>query len=334
MSTAQPSFRPGVGMRNAHVQSILTSSPVRRAVVGRRSAQLRRAAKAEIIETPEGVKLLGYATASKHQRAKGLVILLHGWEGSVDSNYLLSSASNLHHHGFEIFRLNFRDHGDTHHLNEDLFHSCRLQEIADAVHIVASRWRETQNTPVFLAGFSLGGNFALRVALNAPHLGTELQRVVAVCPPIHPGSVLTALEQGPSIYERYFCDKWRRSLRRKQSLFPQLYSLEEWFKIDKLRAQTQYLVEHYTDFPGIVDYLEGYSVAGEALNDLQTPTTIVTAADDPVVPVSDFHALPQPAALEVRIEAAGGHCGFLSDWSLRSWIDDYLLHRFLSEADE
>ena len=64
-----------------------------------------------------------------------------------------------------MFRLNFRDHGDTHHLNRDLFHSCRIDEVVGAVRAVR---RAFATDPVAVAGFSLGGNFALRVALHGP----------------------------------------------------------------------------------------------------------------------------------------------------------------------
>lgn len=327
-------FQPAPGMRNAHVQSILTSSPIRKALVGRRSSRLRQSAREEIITTPAGVRLQAFRTPALEAPPRGLAIMLHGWEGSADSNYLLSSASRLHAQGFEIFRLNFRDHGDSHHLNEDLFHSCRLDEVLDSIQVVSREWR--QRVPggrIFLTGFSLGGNFALRVAARAHLREIPLQRVVAVCPPIRPANVMLALEQGPAIYQRYFCDKWRRSLKRKAALFPQRYALEEWYKLNNLRDQTQYLIEHYTEFPDLMAYLESYSVAGAALADLQTPTTIITAADDPVVPVQDFTLLADSPHLELRIEQAGGHCGFLRDWSLRSWIDDYLAHRYTREAE-
>ena len=155
IDAALAGFRPAAGLANPHLQSILTSSPVRRLFVRGRSGLLRRLAEEEIIATPEGVRLQGFRSAHRERPPRGLAILLHGWEGSADSNYLLSSASRLYDSGFDIFRLNFRDHGDSHHLNEDLFHSCRLQEVADAVHAVSRAWRSPAHgdTPGFLAGF-------------------------------------------------------------------------------------------------------------------------------------------------------------------------------------
>ena len=60
--------------------------------------------------------------------AQRLAVLLHGWEGSAASLYILSLAQRLFDHGYEVLRLNLRDHGDTYHLNRELFHSCRLPE--------------------------------------------------------------------------------------------------------------------------------------------------------------------------------------------------------------
>ena len=92
------------------------------------------------------------------------VVLLHGWEGSAESLYVLSLAQQLYRRGFEVVRLNLRDHGETHHLNRELFHSCRLPEVVGAVRSAAAA---LPRPALQLVGFSLGGNFMLRVAAQA-----------------------------------------------------------------------------------------------------------------------------------------------------------------------
>ena len=92
-------------------------------------------------------------------------MLLHGWEGSADSLYVLSLAQQLFEQGFSVVRLNLRDHGETHHLNRELFHSCRLPEVVGAVGGAAALY--LGGRPLQLVGFSLGGNFMLRVAAQA-----------------------------------------------------------------------------------------------------------------------------------------------------------------------
>lgn len=318
-------FAPKGLLANAHLQSILTSSPWRRRRVLARSRAYRARAEREVITTPEGVHLLGYRNRSPGRpEVSGtpngaLAVLLHGWEGSAESNYLLDTAVTLDALGFETFRLNFRDHGDSHHLNEGLFHSCRLEEVLRAVGLL--RQQHDGPGPVFVVGFSLGGNFALRVARNAPAAGFGLDRVIAVSPVIRPKHVLAALADGLPVYEQYFVRKWRRSLMRKQRLYPERYNLQDWFRYRNLADQTRHLVVDYTGFPDMDAYLEGYSIAGDYLAGLEVSSLIVTAADDPIIPIADFEALPRPDALELEIWPHGGHCGFLANWRLESWIE-------------
>ena len=320
-SAVHPPFAPSGLMANAHLQSLLTSSPWRKRRVHKRSRAYRERAERGVVTTPHGVNLLGYSSRAANPNG-ALVILLHGWEGSVDSNYLLDTALALDAAGFDTFRLNFRDHGDSHHLNPGLFHSCRLEEVLEAVGQVAAAH---DRGPVFLAGFSLGGNFALRIARNAPAAGYRLDRVVAVSPVIRPKNVLKALADGFPIYEQYFVRKWRRSLMRKQSLYPERYNLDAWFRHRNLADQTRHLVADYTEFPDLDAYLEGYSIAGDYLEGLEIPSLVITAADDPIIPISDFQALPRPESLEMEIWPHGGHCGFLANWRLESWIEQRIV---------
>ena len=320
-------FRPRGFLAGRHVQSILTSGPWRRRRVRRLAAGYLGRSTREIVEATDGARLLGFRNRPDclpTQRRNALIILLHGWEGSVDSNYLLSAATSLDRAGFDTFRLNFRDHGESHHLNQGLFHSCRLDEVLDCV----GRIRESfQGGPVFLVGFSLGGNFALRVARQAPTRGFDLDQVVAVSPVIRPRHVLDALETGLSLYQTYFVRKWRRSLKIKQALYPDRYALDQWFQLKDLRSQTAWLVEHETAFPDLDAYLEGYSVAGNYLQGLTIPTHIITSDDDPIIPVADVAALPKLAELDVEILSRGGHCGFIENWRMDSWIE----HRLIKE---
>ena len=67
--------------------------------------------------------------------------------------------------------------------------------------------------------------------------------------------------------------------------------------------------------------------AGGALARLRVPATILTAADDPIIPVTDFHGLTLAPGTELDIAPAGGHCGFIRDLSLRSWTEDYIAEK-------
>ena len=253
------------------------------------------------------------------------MVLLHGWEGSANSTYVLDAADRLLVAGFDVFRLNFRDHGDTHHLNAGIFHSCRIDEVVAAV---AQIEKTVARGPLLLAGFSLGGNFALRIACRAGDSGIKLRHVVAVSPVISPAAGIKAIEDAGLWYQYYFLRKWRRSLRAKQTHYPHLYDAALWQQQAGLRELTKRLVESLTDFSSVEDYLDGYSIVGDHLSAMAVPATIVTSADDPVIPEADFHQLKLAPQTELLIQPHGGHCGFVDKFAGSSWISAYLARRF------
>ncbi|WP_114240945.1 YheT family hydrolase [Dyella sp. C9] len=326
-------FLPPWPLRSGHVQTMLSSSGVRRFLLPQAAQTVLQGAEPVMVDGGDGVRLTGAYTAQRTQpRSRGLAVLFHGWEGSVDSTYVLQTGSRLLADGWDVFRLNFRDHGDSHQLNEALFHSCRIDEVVHALGDIATRY---PGRPMALAGFSLGGNFALRAALRGPAAGLPLSYALAVCPIIDPGEGLFSLEEAaPWFYQAYFMHKWRRSLQAKQAAFPH----REYFELSELkqnlRGLTASLVARHTDFGSLEAYLDGYSVAGRALEGLHVPVTILTARDDPVIPVDAFEQLELPANVELDIAAYGGHCGFIRGWDMTSFTDDYIAARFNAVAVE
>lgn len=315
-------FQPPRFLRNPHVQSFLASSGLRRALARKRHARLESPAEEILLECGDGVRLQGFRTAQQARpQARGLAVLLHGWEGSAQSTYLLHTGARLLDEGFDVFRLNMRDHGETHHLNDGLFHSNRIDEVVGAV---AELQRRFPILPLVVAGYSLGGNFALRVALRAPAAGISLRHAAAVCPVISPAAGLASIENAPWFYEAYFLKKWRGSLRRKAQLFPSQYRREDWEQGQNLRRLTERLVEQYTDFGTLERYLDGYSLAGDRLAAMQVPSSILTAADDPIIPVDDFRQLRLSPAVRLEIAPHGGHCGFLRGLRGRTYAEDFI----------
>lgn len=314
-------FHAPPGLRHRHVQSLLAAWPLRQILLRRRARMLTGSARREILDCGDGVRLLGfYSPVSGPSR--GLAILLHGWEGSADATYVLSVGARLHGAGFEVFRLNFRDHGETFALNRELFHSCRIDEVVQAVRAVIAAHRAPRT---FLIGHSLGGNFALRVAVRAPAAAIELAKVVAICPVLRPHSTMHALETGLWVYREYFLRRWRRSLLAKAECFPDLYDFGDLRRFSTLTATTEFFVKQYTSFGDLDSYLSGYAVTGNALAGLSVPTRLIAAADDPVIPIADLRDLAAPRALEIDVLAQGGHCAFLESYRLASWLDDTVL---------
>lgn len=294
-----------------HVQSILASSPWRVALGARRLRESGAIHEEHILDAGDGVRLHGIHSRLPRREPRGLALLLHGWEGSAESGYMRLTAANLLEAGFDVFRLNFRDHGPSHHLNEALFHSCLIDEVVAAALEVARRWPART---MVAAGYSLGGNFALRLGLQAPAHGLPLARVAAVCPALDPERTTQAMEQGLPLYQRYFIRKWSRSLRRKRELFPDVHGYDDAaFKLG-LRDLTAWLIEERgLGFASVDDYFDGYRISRDRLSALQVPVDILTSRDDPVIPVDDFDGLQLPENATLEIARHGGHCGFLTD---------------------
>ena len=323
-------FHPPLLLRNRHIQSILNSIKLRRPLVVRRSKGMLKSADPHILDCGDGVRLLGYHSGHNPGHAPGnrdLCIFIHGWEGSVDSSYIVSAAGFLWNRGIDIFRLNLRDHGESHHLNKDLFHSCRIDEVVGAVKQIATLFPHRR---LLLAGFSLGGNFALRVAVRATKADIRLDQTVAICPVLHPHSTLIAMETGLPIYEKYFMKKWRRSLAVKRQFFPNNKALSQIGGFRNIREMTDYFVRHCTEYPDLSTYLNGYAITGDRLAGLTVPAFILSTMDDPVIPAADLKHLAHPACLRIETTRYGGHCGFLQDYRLTSWADQRLADIFTS----
>ncbi len=321
---ANSAFSPPAWLRSPHVQSVLSSSPLRALRARQRLARIDARHEPMLVDAGDGVRLQGVYSVANGTAPRGLVLLLHGWEGSVDSNYMRLTAARLLAAGFAVFRLNFRDHGDSHHLNEGLFHSARIEEVVHAAGDVAARWPDL---PFFAAGYSLGGNFALRLALRAPAAGVPLQRVTAVCPVLDPARTMQQMENGLPLYLRYFEHKWRRSLARKRALFPQAHGFEDHVLQLRLRALTEWMVLRHTDFATIDDYFEGYSIASGRLQALQVPADVLMSADDPVIPLHEFERIATFPNIALELAAHGGHCGFIQSARLDGYAEGWVAER-------
>lgn len=315
MSTAAPSsrkrqqvsqattFKPSFGLRSAHAQTILSSSlnPV---LARKRARNAPSVTEEKILTASDGVRLHAYL----HEREGApLVVLLHGWLGGADAIYIRSVAGKLFNAGFAVARLNLRDHGGSEALNEGMFHSARIDEVVDAVRILCANREDLQCA---LLGFSLGGNFALRVSAR-----TGLY-TLACCPVIDPAGAMPAIDNSP-VYRRYFVKKWHRSLLAKASAFPDAYEVESALRLSTVADLTDHFVERYTEYGNSADYFDAYSIDGNRLREANAK--IIAAADDPVIPGTSFGNLP--ASIELVMTQRGGHCGYLANWSFDSWFD-------------
>jgi uncharacterized protein len=343
MTAYEPSqpFTPHRMVRAAHVQTLLSTYRPRGLMTNLPEQPLLLDAGVDQTgwDTNHPVRLHGYFTPSGQPgEPRGLVLVLHGWEGHSHSVYNLLTTDTLNRAGYAVFRLNVRDHGpglhlDPYALNRGFFMGTLFDEIANATQHIAELAGEQ---PFYIVGASMGGNLALRLAIrHRQQPFHQLHKVIAFNPAISPKQCVRVLDAQPP-YRRYFRTRWLRSLRAKQQHFPALYNFAPLEKIWLIHNMTEWVLEHYGShfgpFNSADEYYQAYSVLGDAFQDLTVPTTIITAANDRVVPVADFYELTPHPLLSLQIHANGGHVGYVDLFPLRHNLPRLLLAALEAEA--
>ena len=309
-------FKPSFFFRNPHVQSIMASSRLR---VRRKNAMVENSREI-IINTSAGSKLLSFL--SRHPASKGLIILLHGWEGSSSSAYILATGDYFYNLGFSICRLNLRDHGDSHHLNEGLFHGALLEETFEAVNSIS---QHSENLPVYIIGFSLGANFALRIAMTHNRIPIpNLKHVFAISPPLDPYKTTLAIDNAYFFYRKYFLKKWKRSLVKKQNLFPDRYDFNKMLKAKTCMELTENIMPYFPELTTYRDYFKLYTLQNNSFQKLNIPVLVFISEDDPVIPMADFQSLQENDFFQISMQKYGGHCGFLDLFPVNCWFHEII----------
>ncbi|WP_052367590.1 YheT family hydrolase [Algiphilus aromaticivorans] len=312
-----PDFRPAPWLRAPLLQTALASFRLRRRRIRRHPVVT--SAERQVLDCGDGVRLVAWISAPPSD-CRGRVVLLHGWEGCHDSVYLMSAARALFDAGWQVTRLNLRDHGYTHDLNPEMFHSGRLDEVCGALKAIAAM----VGGDLRVVGFSLGGNFALRLGEARTEKDLPVSQCIAVCPAIAPRATLEALDHCPKPIRRYFERKWRRSLHAKQAAWPDHYDFSELRQLSGFVTITERFSHEHTPYPGLDDYLASHDISRNADLGTVTPTTVITAKDDPVVPWSAFEHIRRSPSIRLIATEHGGHCGFIENLRMDSWIDHCL----------
>ncbi|MDE2149279.1 MAG: alpha/beta fold hydrolase [Gammaproteobacteria bacterium] len=315
-----PDFAPGWPLRNPHLQSTLASMSPRRLLWRLHDRSMEDAAHPHLLECGGGDRLLGFHSPQPAGHApRGLVVLIHGWEGCHDSVYLYSMACHLYAAGYNVFRLDLRDHGGTHALNREPFHSARMSDVLGGIRAILCL---DATRPLFCVGFSLGGSFALRIALQGAAQGLRPELAIGISPAINPAATLNAIDHGNPLYLRYFLKKWRKTLENKNNAWPEHFDFSAAFRFGTLTEATRHFAETLTEHRDLRRYLDAYTLTPAMLKDAPVPVAVITAQDDPVIPFADFAGLRAIGSVAAFLAPRhGGHCGYIANWRLQSWAE-------------
>jgi predicted alpha/beta-fold hydrolase len=265
-----------------------------------------------LIEVEPGVQVLCHCHWQNDRQNALTVIIVHGLEGSSESQYMLGIAAKGTAVGMNVVRMNQRNCGGTDALSPTLYHSGRSQDIAA---VAQNLIRQNQISRFALVGFSMGGNLVLKLAgewgREAP---PQFCAVAAVCPSMNLAASADALHlAGNRLYEYYFMWQLRRRLRMKARLFPHVFDTLRMRGVTSLRDFDDKVTAHYCGFEGASDYYQR-SAAANVVDRIAVPTLILHAANDPfirILPETRQKILSNPNIIFVETED-GGHCSFLA----------------------
>jgi predicted alpha/beta-fold hydrolase len=239
------------------------------------------------------------------------LIVLHGLNASSDAHYVKGIATKAFERGMNVIRLNQRNCGGTEHLSAGLFHSGLTH---DARFVIDELTAVDGIEDVAVAGYSLGGNLALKLAGeygDAPP--PALLGVAAVSPILEIGDCVRALEQpGNWIYEWNFVRDLKARMKRKDKVRPGLFDLSKLRSIKTVRQFDEAYTAPHFGFLDAEDYYRRASAA-RVIDRVRVPALIITAEDDPFVPPDAFRhpSVTSNPHVVLHLCGHGGHCGFV-----------------------
>jgi predicted alpha/beta-fold hydrolase len=244
------------------------------------------------------------------------VLLVHGLEGSSDSQYIRGIAMLAWNAGCNVIRMNMRNCGGTESWTPTLYHSGLSADVGKVLHHLVA---EQGLRRVAMVGYSMGGNLVLKLAGELGDAAPEwLVAAVGVCPAADLAASADALhEPANRIYERHFLRNLMRRFRGKAALFPEIYTPETTSQqigpVRTIREFDEQITARFCGFTGADDYYFRASAA-RVVGQIAIPTLVLHALDDPFIrmmPQTRETLLHNPAVTLVETQH-GGHCAFLS----------------------
>jgi len=290
----------------------------------RRFTILRHLSERREFQTEAGTRVVAHCHWQVDRLRHPTVLVIHGLEGSADAGYVLGTASKAFAAGFNVVRYNVRGCGGTGHLSPTLYHSGLT---VDLHHVVRELIERDGLPQLFLIGFSMGGNQALKFAGElGGNVPEQLRGVCAISPPIDLEACSRAIARRENwIYEIRFLLSLRRTLREKDRLFPGQYDLRRLEGVKHLWDWDD-AMQPYNGFRDAMDYYANASSL-PFLPHIRVPSLIIHAEDDPFIPFISFKdpRIAESPYVLLLASRHGGHVAFCGKHQAdedRAWAEN------------
>ncbi|MFQ5791790.1 MAG: YheT family hydrolase [Acidobacteriota bacterium] len=297
----QPVFQPLSFLRGGHRQTL--AGHLARARLG-----WHHPSEDVVVEAPDEVQLLlRVSWQPGPRRERPALLLVHGLEGCDTSSYVLSTAEMAFRAGWHVIRMNLRGCGDSLRICPRLYNAGVSEDL-----LAVLQWTASAVQPVAVCGFSLGANLALlTLARHGEAVPRGVSAAVAVCPPLDLDACAEALARPANrLYQTYFLRRLEASYRNRRLLEPDRYPAKLDTRYRTIRDYDDAITAPLSGYQGATDYYARAS-AGPLLRSLDRFTLILSAADDPMIPVGSIRHWPLAPSVQHEITPTGGHIGFV-----------------------
>jgi len=320
----QDKFHPLPFLRNPHLQTI--------AGFLWKGRPFRKPTHHALLDLGDGDQLVLHdSVPPQWHDGDPVALLVHGMGGNSTSGYVQRVSGRLFRHGVRPVRIDMRGTGAGFGLAEGFYHGGRSDDLRLAL-LEMRTW--APHSPLWLVGFSLGGNLALKLAGEAANdVVPGLERIVAIAPPIDVVRCSDLISQPHNrIYDRFFARKLLSLARVRQSHYPEP-PLPEFPRRLSMRDFDDLFTAPRCGFAGVTEYYE-QSSSMPLIPKIAVPTLIIAARDDPFVVAASFDELLPSPHIRVEVHAHGGHLGFLGhdgDGGIR-WLEARLVRWLMTRA--
>ncbi|MFN0172808.1 MAG: YheT family hydrolase [Bryobacteraceae bacterium] len=272
----------------------------------------------QLYPTEPGIQVLVQSQRPAEPVA-GEVILVHGLEGSGESGYMRSLSQAGLEAGYAMHRFHMRSCGGMAHVCRTLYHAGQTSDLLE----VLRRFEAAGCAPVYLIGFSLGGNVALKLAGELGDSATRyIASVCAVSTPIDLDASTRRINRIDNrVYERRFVRRMQQRL-----LETGLYTRRDFAGVHSIFTLDEKITAPFFGFQGAGHYYATQS-AVRFLDSIRVPTLVLQAMDDTFIPFEIFHhpSFKSNPYLNLVATEKGGHLGFIARGRPRFWLDVQLM---------
>ena len=311
---------PHALLRNGHAMTIASAFAPRRFTLA--------AAEQRLFQVDPFSQLLAPCHWQEGKRRdRPVMVIVHGLEGSADSNYVRGIAEKAFHRGFHVVRMNQRNCGGSEGLTPTLYNSGMSGDYRAVFEELTNGDGFEQ---IFFAGYSMGGNLVTKMAGEyGDDVPRALRGVCVVCPALNLSACADALERRDNyLYQRHFVKGLMARYARKVKMFPDRYSMNGFESLRTVREFDDALTAPCFGYRDAEEYYEAAG-AKKVVGQVRVPMLMITAEDDPFVPYVSFLAarVEQNPSIRFLAPEHGGHCAFISSTSgvERFWAEQRIV---------